>query len=124
MARVEVAIAAGKAKGMSEVDAIKAATKKPVGDGLIDMKRSKKEAKKSSEAMCVGPSDSYDSYPYVLELRLDDETMKKLGLDLPVVGGMMTITAKVKVESAESRDTTEGGPKLSCRLQITKMRVA
>lgn len=121
----EVRKAAAKAKGLNEADAIKAVLKAPKDtSGLVDMKMPKK-TKKEMNATCspCDPIGGGDRYPYGLELRLDNESMEKLGIDLPAVGKEISITAKAKVEEASSRETQEGGPKLSCTLQITKLKV-
>lgn len=120
---MEIAIAKNKAKGMSEADAVKAAigsSKK--SDGLTDMKITKKEVKGKS-APCCGLDSSSSRYPYGLEIRLDDEVMKKLGIDLPEVGKEISIVAKATATEASSRDSQDGGKRLSCTLQITKLKV-
>lgn len=124
MAYEELKAQKARAKGASEIGAVKAALA-PNKDtsGLVDMKIPKKtKAEMKSDCMPCSPS-SQDRYPYGLEIRLDDESMAKLGIDLPAVGKEVTITAKAMVEEASSRETQEGGPKLSCTLQITKLKV-
>lgn len=108
-----------RAGGADEAGVAKAQLKKDKSDGLTDMKRNKKE-KKGSDKLSV-PYEGED-YPYGLELRLDDDAMEKLGIDLPEVGGMVTITAKAKVRSAETRNDGSGERK-NCCLQIQRLKV-
>ena len=114
-----------KRKGMSDAAATVAASKPAASkaDGLTDMKITKKERKKMDEPCSVGCGPSGDRYPYGLELRLDDESMKKLGIELPAVGKEISVTAKATVNEASARESTDGGKRLSCTLQITKLKV-
>ena len=116
-----------KAKGMSEVDAVVASMKDDDKDegaedtGMVSMKVTKAERKKNSPVPYDGPSESY---PYGLQIRLDNETMKKLGIDLPDVGEEVEICAMADVTEASANETNNGGGKrLSCTLQITKLRI-
>lgn len=60
-------------------------------------------------------------YPYGLSINLDNESLKKLGMEeLPQVGDTMMVMAKVEVRSVSSYDTTEGDDK-NVSLQITEM---
>lgn len=97
------------------------------GIGLVDMKRTKKELKEESkEWKQEGPRDSY---PWGLELRLENDALKKLGMDsLPSVGDEMKIAAIAVVESVAEEDRrTEDGkaadPRRHVCLQITKLGV-
>lgn len=108
-------------KGATETDVVKAQLKKTKAevDGLTDMKRAKKD--KKAQAKLAGPYEG-DDYPYGLEIRLGEDEMEKLGIDLPTVGGTVTITAKAKVKSAEVRNDGSGEKK-NCCLQIQKLKV-
>lgn len=114
-----------KATGKSEATIATEAFKAPKGDGLIDMKMPKaKKGDKSTECMpCDSPYGSTDKYPYGLELRFDEDSFAKLGIDLPAAGSEVTITAKATVEESSSRETQEKGVRRSCTLQITKIKV-
>jgi hypothetical protein len=62
-------------------------------------------------------------YPWGLNINLDEESLKKLGIaDLPAVGGEMMITAKVKVTSTSSVEYDEGSRR-TVALQITDMAI-
>jgi len=64
-----------------------------------------------------------DKYPYGLTVNLEEESLDKLGLNtLPQAGDTMTLTAKVKVRSVESRDSDDG-KRRSVSLQITSMEL-
>lgn len=86
---------------------------------MVSMKRKPSKSRGISE---VAPAMS-DEYPYGLEIRLDDECLKKLGMDaMPEIGATMTLTAKVKVTSM-SQHSSEGGSDRSMGLQITEMEL-
>jgi len=88
---------------------------------LTDMKHvPSKKKDKEKEMLARGPSPSY---PYGLQLRLDNESLEKLGIDkLPRVGGTVTVTAEAKVTSVSQNESEGGsGMRRSCELQITKL---
>ena len=118
MAYEELKRANARKRGLSEVDAVKETLKAPKSDGLVDMKRSKKE---KGENTLKSPSD--DPYPYNLRLHVENDEMDKLGLEDMTVGSEVTITAKAKITSCSVNDG-EGGKHRSCSLQITKMKVS
>ena len=122
MAYEELKRAKAKAEGKTEAEGAKEMMKAPKSDGLVDMKMSKAEVKEKNSPSQVVSSES-GRYPYGLELRLDDDSVSKLGIDLPDVGTEVSVTAKGKVQSAESRDSADGGKRLSCCIQITKLKV-
>ena len=88
-------------------------------DKMIDMARKSTAANKNE---VVGGDDS--KYPYGLSLRLDDETLKKLGLnELPDVGDEFHIMAVGKVTSTS--ENADGDNKSSnVSIQITQMCVS
>ncbi len=123
MAYEELKKMQAKAKGLSEADTVKESMKAPKVDGLTDMKISKKEMKEKSKPS-MGCCGSDERYPYGLEIRLDNESMEKLGIALPDVGKAVTITAKAMVTEASARETQgDEGKRLSCTLQIQKLKV-
>lgn len=101
---------------------------------LKDMKITAAEQKERDErmspGMVTGGHDHYrDRYPYGLELRLDNETLEKLGLDkLPNAGKTVRIEAVAFVSSAQVREQTKDGkksePSRSLELQIRKLAVS
>lgn len=82
-------------------------------------------AKESKEATLCCPAEPGDGpkYPYGTELRLDDETLLKLGVsELPVVGTKFTLMAICEVTDSVSRENKEGREQ-SLSLQITEMEL-
>lgn len=121
----ELAAMKGRELGEDEASIVKRQLKAPKGDGLTDMKITKAEQKakeKGNKSIpCCG---SDEKYPYGLELRLDNEIMDKLGIELPEVGEEVTITAKATVTEAAARESQhDAGKRLSCTLQITKLGI-
>ena len=100
-----------KQRGMSDVDA-----------ALVSMKRSPTKKKKDPMSTC-SPCDLSEKYPYGLQIRLEDESLEKLGLDkLPSAGKTMTLTAEVEVSGSSMRERLgDKAPSMSLELQITKM---
>lgn len=87
---------------------------------LVSMKMSKKESKEE-----FGPVNSESEgpkFPFGLSVRLNNESMDKLGLgSMPKVGSEMQLTALVNVESTEESERADGGSRKSMTLQITSM---
>lgn len=80
------------------------------------------EAKEYTDT--ISPRDPGDApkYPYGLCLYLNDETLKKLGIEgLPVVGSTMTLEAKVIVVSIGMSQQQDGDKEQRAELQITDM---
>lgn len=113
-----------KSRGYSDEDAIKEAMKGPKSDGLVDMKSPKKSKKELKNQYEVSPS-SQDRYPYGLEIRLENESIDKLGMtELPEVGEVVMITAKATVESVSSSERQDKSPHRCVTLQITRLKVS
>lgn len=84
------------------------------------MKMTETEQKGTESAVAVNRPE----YPYGLEVRLDEQSLKKLGIkDLPAVGTKMELAAKVHVSNAMMHDGTDGKHR-SIALQITHMELA
>lgn len=85
---------------------------------MKSMMMSKSEAKKQSEPAMA---EDKPQYPYGLKLNLDDETLKRLGMDkMPEMGKGFLLCAKVTVmDMHESK--SDGGNYRSLGLQITDM---
>jgi hypothetical protein len=64
-------------------------------------------------------------YPYGCCIRLEDDQLKKLGLDgdLPAVGEMVHLCCEAMVTSASMSETAEGGKRCCVELQIRRMGV-
>lgn len=96
---------------------------------MANLELTKKEAKESSG--CYPDGGSLPVYPYGLQLYLDDDTLKKLGItDLPKVGTSMLaqITVKVTGTSQRATQSSKEGESETMRtcvdLQITDMDLA
>jgi hypothetical protein len=88
---------------------------------LVSMKTTRKEREKQFAA--TTPAEDAPVYPFGLEVRLDEESLKKLGMeDLPEVGTVMTLVARVEV-TAVSSHASESGENQSVTLQITDLAV-
>ena len=88
--------------------------------GLVDIKRTK--ADKAAEKKRWEEPVSGDDYPYGLQLRLDDETIKKLKLgDLDAEQEVRV--AAVAFVSEDNANKRNGKTVRSVTLQITKLSV-
>ncbi len=88
---------------------------------LINMENTAEEAKQQVDpSMVKGPK-----YPWGLTISLDDDSLKKLGIDtLPEVGTAVMVVAKATVASVSARQS-EGGENYRCLdLQLTDMQVS
>lgn len=88
---------------------------------LVNMKMSSEEAQEQygGSMACDAPE-----YPYGLCINLDEEGLAKLGMPaLPSVDQTMMITARVKVVSVSSRDSSGGDKEQNVSLQITDMEI-
>jgi hypothetical protein len=84
---------------------------------MVNMKCEDDE-KETMAAMPEGPE-----YPYGLRICLNEESIKKLGIDkLPELGAEMILNAKVSVCSV-SKSESEGGVYRNLDLQITDMEL-
>lgn len=94
------------------------------GTKLTSMKVTAAEMKARQEKYS-GSSIATDgpSYPYGLEVRLDDESLEKLDLDVKdlSVGDTYVLVAKVKLTSVSSNQSDGGPSRSSVALQITEM---
>lgn len=89
---------------------------------MKSMKLTKSEA---TEMMPKAVEAEAPAYPWGLRLELNDESMKKLGLDkLPKVGDKMKLEAVVVVDRVSQVDTKEGGKREDMSLQITDMELS
>lgn len=94
---------------------------------MKSMKLTASEAKHESMLMCC---DSKPTYPYGLQISLNDESLEKLALaELPDVGIQMTLTAKVTVTAVSSnqqqgKDGETMKPNNRVELQITDMDIS
>lgn len=76
--------------------------------------------KKGAEKMY--PSMEQPEYPYGLQITLENEQLKALGLTtLPAVGTTFSIDAKVEVCSVNQYESNKGDERRSISLQITAL---
>ena len=76
---------------------------------------------KRDQEQMLDLNDGKEDYPYGLRLRLTEEDMTKLGLEMPAVGGMVHIAAMTKVISSHASDDVSSGASHGVELQITHM---
>jgi hypothetical protein len=89
---------------------------------LTNMQMSAEEAKEYTQPMTAGDAPKY---PYGLCLCLNDDALKKLGINEPLpVGTEVIITAKAKVTSAGAREELDGDKHTNMDLQITDMELS
>lgn len=90
---------------------------------MRSMELTKKES--SGGVECSPPTkDSGPRYPFGLELRLDDVTLNKLGIEpLPKVGAYFKVRAEACVTSVSSSEHTKGSPNRTVCLQIERLAV-
>lgn len=88
---------------------------------LVSMKIDRKAQTEAKAALMDAPDPP--AYPYGLEVRLDDDSLEKLGVDADdySAGDELMIIAKVKVSSVSSRDNIIGGATQNMELQITEL---
>ncbi|HBV7426222.1 capsid staple protein [Citrobacter sp. Cb028] len=70
-----------------------------------------------------GETHTRDDYPWGLCISLDNETLSKLGVATPTVGGVVMIMAKAIVKSTSERQDDDGTYRRA-ELQITDMGIA
>jgi hypothetical protein len=87
---------------------------------MVDLKRSKSEAKISTPEVA---SSSYEKYPYGLNLRFEDKEVEKVGLQGMKVGDKVVIQAVGEVVSVSKYESTSGTDD-SVGIQITKIAVS
>ncbi len=88
---------------------------------MVDMKMDPEARKEYSQ-----PAIAYEQpkYPYGLQITLDTESLKKLGYkDLPEVGTILTLKAKVEVCSTSLNERADSEPCMCMGLQITDMEL-
>lgn len=91
---------------------------------LVNMAYTKAELKERNSPKT---SPSYlgeaEKYPYGLNITLNEDQIKKLGIKLPKSGSMMSLHAQCKVVSVSSNDRANGGTDRRIELQMQKMCV-
>lgn len=93
---------------------------------LKDMAYSKADIKEREKRYDSPISNGTDGpkYPYGTELSLEEEHLKKLGIDkMPKVGQKMAIHAHGVVTHTSAEDRQDGKKRRSVRIQMQKMSV-
>jgi hypothetical protein len=85
---------------------------------LVNMKMDAKTREKEPATIAADAP----IYPWGLSLTLDEESLDKLGIDLPKVGKRLMVAARVDV-TAVSSNKSESGERRSVSLQITDLSV-
>jgi hypothetical protein len=89
--------------------------------GMVSMKRTKKEKKKDSD-VCCAPGDE-ETFPWGLRLRLEEESLTKLKMDLPKVGSNVKIEAIGKVVEVSQHESDKRTNR-HVEIQIQKLSVS
>jgi hypothetical protein len=88
---------------------------------MRSMELSKKEAKESEPA--IASKSAGPRYPYGLEIRLENDSLEKLGIELPEVGSDVMIRAECCVVSVSSNERDGDKPTRLVTLQIERLAV-
>ena len=91
---------------------------------MIDMKLAKEKAKKMASC-CPEPAGKGPRYPYGLELNLEKDQLKKLGISTKgrKVGEKGNIVAEYEVTRLSETQNQSGEDSQSMALQITKLKI-
>ena len=93
-----------------------------MAEKLVDLKYTKAEAKAANDYSV--PKDGGPEYPWGLQIRLEDESLAKLGIkSLPDVGGEFHLTVVAEVQSATETKMANGKTDRCVCLQITMMAI-
>lgn len=89
----------------------------------VDMKLSKKDGDRLNEPTVSGAPEG-PRYPWGLTLRLENESLEKLGIkEMPDAGTECEVMAMAKVVSVEKREVAGGKSRRHMELQITKLAI-
>lgn len=84
---------------------------------LKSVRITKKEGEEAREI------DSEQEFPFGLRLHLNNETLDKLGMEMPEMGEVMTLVARVEVVSLSENSSKESEDRKDVDLQITDMEL-
>ena len=89
---------------------------------MVNMARTKAEIKKDKPTK---QSVAADKYPWGLEIDLDNDSIKKLGIDAAKykIGQAVQVVAKAKIERISQCESDQGGINKSITLQITNLQL-
>lgn len=90
---------------------------------MIDLAITPEERKGSMPAIADANPENMPKYPWGTAIRLENETLEKLGVDISdwEVGDNFEILCEVKVTSKSENDTENGGKRCCAELQITSI---
>jgi hypothetical protein len=90
----------------------------------VSMRLPKDKAKEMENAVPPVSDGKGPKYPWGLQLRLENESLDKLGITtLPEVGKECRVVGVAKVVSVEQRDREGGETRRHVELQITKLAI-
>lgn len=88
---------------------------------LVDLAYTKAELKEEAKEQKFGEPSKY---PWGLQIRLEEEELKKLGIkDLPQVGGELHLAVIAKVTGVSENTMADGDYDCCVTLQLTMMQV-
>ena len=87
---------------------------------MVDMKMTPAQ---KSESMPQAVKMEGPSYPYGLQITLDQDSLAKLGIELPKVGGKLSFRAVGEVKSCHASENENGDKYASCNVQIMQMEI-
>ena len=87
---------------------------------LTDMKLPKRKKSSDCEVACESPDEP--RYPYGLEISLDNDAIKKLGIELPEAGEQFIIVGVGPVTRVSQTDNKRGKDR-SFSIQLQKIEV-
>jgi len=87
---------------------------------LVDMKLPKRSKDKGCEVACESPDEP--RYPYGLEISLDNDAIKQLGIELPEAGEQFIVVGVGPVTRVSQTDNKRGKDR-SFSIQLQKIEV-
>ena len=91
---------------------------------LADMAYTKAETKEQKTEAKLGYPGERSRYPWGLQIRLEDEELKKLGVgELPAVGADIQMAIQVEVTGVNESRMADGKEERCVTLQITRMGI-
>ena len=90
---------------------------------LIDLKYTKADIKKEAREMNGGATPDLRQYPWGLEIRLEDEELTKLGVQMPAIGDEWHMVCTACVTAVSESRMASGESERCVTLQIEMMAV-
>ena len=96
----------------------------PGNKKMTSMALSKKESgDRSVPDSILGGKDKGPQFPFGLSINLDNDSLKKLGMDMPDIGDKKVMVAKIEVTSVSARKQKGESDHKHVELQITHMAI-